>query len=111
MRLTEARKRRILRRRRVREMAWEGRTIKVIAEALGVNEKTVDRDLKTPGVVAWLQRKLRELKRETQRESQRESQRMVEEVEARLAKLPPLERLEERYRILSSLLGKSLSRR
>jgi hypothetical protein len=52
--LSEARRRRMLRRRRVRELRLLCWPVWKIAEDVGVCEKTVDRDLKTPGVVAWL---------------------------------------------------------
>ena len=66
--LSEASRRRILRRRRVRELRLLCWPVWKIAEDVGVCEKTVDRDLKTPGVVAWLsvqyrlsRRRLREM--------------------------------------------------
>lgn len=57
--LSEARRRRMLRRRRVRELRLLSWPVWKIAEEVGVCEKTVDRDLKTPGVVAWLKEQLR----------------------------------------------------
>ena len=58
-RLSEAGRRRMLRRRRVRELRLLNWPVWKIAEDVGVCEKTVDRDLKTPGVVAWLNEQCR----------------------------------------------------
>lgn len=54
MLLSEAKRWRRKRRRRVVELWKEGKTILDMAADLGVNEKTVDRGLKTSGVQAMI---------------------------------------------------------
>ncbi len=65
MLISEAGRRRRARRRRVFELRWMDWTVDRIAAELGVCEKTVDRDIATPGVQARLKEAERRSRRRT----------------------------------------------
>jgi len=68
--ISEAKRRRWDRRRQVFEFWKQNLTIADMASRLGVDEKTVDRDLKTPGVQEKMRQHLRDLEKEYQKQHQ-----------------------------------------
>ena len=70
MTISEAKRRRWDRRRQVYELWKQNLTIHDMASRLGVNEKTVDRDLKTPGVQAKMKQHLRDQEKEYKKQHQ-----------------------------------------